>query len=237
MAKHIVCEPSSVGQATCISRVVSQIKEKQMNKPSQGQVLSAIAMLMCNADWGAVSPSVLQKVIDDPLGSGREFTAFLKNSGRVIVDEPNIIRIDRTTAFDPVAFLGADWSIVEQDGRSLELAEVDPTKVRLETMLKKGETSVGGEEKLKRLIASGNIRLDAKIFQAFWENQHLIPEHWKQPTNGNTTFIFFDGEVLRSPIGNRCVPYLYWLDGEWRRNAKWLGNDWDVRTPSAVLAS
>jgi hypothetical protein len=176
-----------------------------MNKPSQGQVLNAIAILMNNADWDAVNGTVLQKVIDNPRDAGSQFTAFLKNGGRVIVGEPKVIPIDRTSAFDPVAFIGEGWSIVEEDERSLALGEVDLTKVNFETMLKERESSVVGEEKLKRLKDAGHIRLDAKVFQTLWENQHLIPASWKEPTNGNTTYVFFDGTILRHSRGGRYV--------------------------------
>ncbi len=208
-----------------------------MNKPSQGQVLNAIAILMNNADWDAVNGTVLQKVIDNPRDAGSQFTAFLKNGGRVIVGEPKVIPIDRTSAFDPVAFIGEGWSIVEEDERSLALGEVDLTKVNFETMLKERESSVVGEEKLKRLKDAGHIRLDAKVFQTLWENQHLIPASWKEPTNGNTTYVFFDGTILRNSRGSRCVLCLYWDDGEWDWRYGWLDDKWDARYPSAVLAS
>ena len=208
-----------------------------MNKPSQGQVLSAISILMNNADWDTVSGTVLQKVIDNPRDAGSQFTAFLKNGGRVIVGESKVIPIDHTSAFDPVAFIGVGWSILEQDERSLKLSEVDLTKVSLEMTLKDGEKSVVGEEKLKRLVATGDIRLDAKVFQTLWENKHLIPEAWKQPTNGNTTYVFFDGTILRDSDGDRCVLYLYWRGGKWSWGCRWLGHKWGASYPSAVLAS
>lgn len=208
-----------------------------MNKPSTGQVLNAIGILMNNADWDAVNASTLQKVIDNPKDAGREFTAFLKNGGRVIVGEPKVITIDRISAFDPVAFIGEGWSIVEQDERSLKLGEVDLTKVNFKTMLKDRESSVVGEEKLKRLKDAGHIRLDAKVFQTLWENQHLIPASWKEPANGNTTYVFFDGTILRRSSGNRYVLCLCWSDGGWRWYYAWLVNEWYAGRPSAVLAS
>jgi hypothetical protein len=208
-----------------------------MNKPSQGQVLNAIAILMNNANWDAVNASVLQKVIDNPRDAGSQFTAFLQNGGRVIKGVPKVIPIDRTSAFDPVAFIGEGWSIAEEDERSLALTEVDLSKVNFETMLAEGETSVGGEEKLKRLKEAGHIRLDAKAFQTFWENPHLIPESFKQKTYGNTTCIFFDGTILRYSDGELFVLYLYWHDGKWNWHYDWLGIVWCANHPSAVLAT
>ena len=211
--------------------------DTQMNKPSTGQVLNAIGILMNNADWDAVNASILQKVIDNPKDAGREFTAFLKNGGRVIVGKPKVITIDRTSLFDPITFIGNGWSIVEEDERSLSLGKVDLTKVNFETMLADRESSVVGEEKLKRLKDAGHIRLDAKVLQKLLENQALIPTSWKEPTNGNTTYVFFDGTILRDSSGDRCVLYLYWNGGKWNWNYYWLDNKWSADGPSAVLAS
>lgn len=160
-----------------------------------------------------------------------------------------IIQIDRTTPFNPTQFLGEGWSIwrgpadsdglsgdEEQDERSLALAKMDLSKVRLETCLW-GEASISGEEKLRRLKAAGHIRLDAKIFQILWENKDKIPESWKEKINGNTRYIFFDGTTLRGPEGGRYILCLYWSGGEWRRYCSWLEFDWFDSSPSAVLAS
>ena len=153
------------------------------------------------------------------------------------VEESIMIKIDRTEPFNLAQFMVQGSSIEEQDERALVITEVDLSKIRLETTLKPGETPVIGEERLKRLKKAGHIRLDAKVFQTLWENQSLIPEKWKEKTNGNTTYIFFDGTVLRSPSGGRCALYLYWDDGEWYWSYYWLGIDFDASYPSAVLAS
>lgn len=141
--------------------------------------------------------------------------------------------------FNPRKFFVGDWSTLndETDARSIALTELDLTKVQHVTMLKDGETYVKGEEKLKRLKASDYIRLDADIFLTLWENQHLIPESWKEKVNGNIRYIYFDGTVLRRSGGNRYVLYLYWDDGQWYWNVSWLGHDWGGDSPSAVLAS
>ena len=153
------------------------------------------------------------------------------------VEESIMIKIDRTEPFNLAQFMVQGSSIEEQDERALVITEVDLSKIRLETTLKPGETPVIGEERLKRLKKAGHIRLDAKVFQTLWENQSLIPEKWKEKTNGNTTYIFFDGTVLRNTSGKRCALYLCWSDGEWSWYFYWLDNDFDASYPSAVLAS
>ena len=208
-----------------------------MRKPiSIGQSHNLVSILANNAGWDELDSDVVQKIIDDPQGSGRQFTAFLKNGAKLVVGLPAILTVDRTKPFDPT-FVGNGWTIDEQDERSLALAELDLTKVRFETMLKDGETRITGEEKLKRLKEAEFVRLDARIFQTFWENQYLIPESWKEKVNGNIRYIFFDGTVLRSPGGYRYVLFLAWNGGQWRWDYGWLGSDWAVSGPSAALAS
>jgi hypothetical protein len=196
-----------------------------------------MSILANNADWSALNSEMLQKVIDNPKTVGMQFTLFLKNGGKVIVVEPKIIPINRIYAFDPIAFIGQGWKIVEQDERSLALNEIDLSKILFETMLTPTETTITGEDKQKRLKHAGHIRLDAKIFQTLWENQHLIPESWKEKVNGNTKYILFDGTVLQNSHGHRYVLYLYWHDGRWHWYYVWLVDAWYAGRPSAVLAS
>ena len=142
----------------------------------------------------------------------------------------------RNSTFEP-NIIGKGWEIVEEDERSVALHEVDLSKVSLVTMLAEGETSVGGEEKLKRLKEAGHIRLDVKVFNTLWMNQDFIPESWKQKTNGDTTYIFFDGTVFRGLSDERFVLFLVWYDGEWSWGFSWLGSKCYAKCPSAVLAS
>jgi len=211
-----------------------------MGQITVDQSHQVVATLVTNTTWEDIDfegAGLQNLVIRNPKEAGRQFTAFLKNGGRIIVGEPGIIHIDRTAPFDPVKFLGQRWTIGEEDERSLELTQLDLSKVLLKHMLKKGESSIRGEEELRRLKSADYVRLDAKIFQTFWENQQLIPELWKERTDGNITFVFFDGTVLRGPSGDRCVLCLYWGVGRWNGDYCWLGHDWHVYHPSAVLAS
>ena len=211
-----------------------------MGRITTDQSHQVVSALVTNVNWDEIDfeESGLQElVIRKAKEAGTQFAAFLKNGGRVIFGEPKIVKIDRSQPFGPVKFLGEGWSIAEQDERSLALTEIDLAKVWLETTLRDGETRVRGEEKLRRLKEAGHIRLDVRVFQTLWENQALIPESWKQKTNGETTYICFDGTVLRNPRGYRYGLSLYWDDGQWHWNYDWLEYGWHVNIPSAVLAS
>lgn len=212
-----------------------------MGQITVDQSHQVVATLVQNTDWSSIDfdfARLQDLVVRNPKEAGQQFTAFLKNGGRVLIGEPKVVAINHNR-FNPKKFIGDDWSILndEMDARSIALTELDLTKVQQVTMLKDGETSIKGEEKLKRLKESGYIRLDADIFYTLWTNQHLIPESWKEKVNGNTRYIFFDGTVLRVSDGYRCVLCLDWYLGQWRWDVGWLGHDWDASDPSAVLAS
>ncbi len=196
---------------------------------------NVISVLINNVDWSEQDGKVLQEIIRNPCKAGEQFTIFLKNGANL--EESNTIKVDRSKPFEPTKFIGRRWTIVEQDKRSLSLTQVDLTKIRFETCLESSETFIKGEEKLKRLKKMNCIRLDAKIFQTLWENKHLIPETWKEKISGGIRFNFFNGTVLRSPDGYRCILCLSWYTGKWHWSDRCLVDNWSVINPSAVLKS
>ncbi len=165
--------------------------------------------------------------------------------------KPSILPIDRSTPFDPAKLIGKGWSIWKgpadgdgltgeegQDQRSLALTEVDLSKIMLRTSLKnKKETYIKGEETLNRLKKAKCIRLDAQVFLTLWKDQNRIPASFKELTNGNTTFIFFDGAVLRGPDGYRYALCLYFSGVRWGWCYGWLDLVRYANDPSAVVAS
>ena len=162
-----------------------------------------------------------------------------------------ILPINRSKPFNPAEFIGVGWSIwrgpadgnglkgeEERDLRSAMLTELDLDQVQLVTCLKRGESVITGEERIKRLKADGRICLDENAFKAFWENREQLPARFKERVNDNIQFIFFDGVVLRRPDGNRYTLFLYFYGlGSWDWGCRWLGCDRGASSPSAVFAS
>ena len=161
-----------------------------------------------------------------------------------------LLAIDRSKPFNPAEFLGQGFSIWrgpadgggmegegEQDSRSLALQEVDFSKVLLETCFEGEETWITGEEKLRRLKASGHIRLDARIGQALYEEEGQRTLRWLHDTHG-IRYVDFMGTILRSPDGDRDVLFLYrGDDGGWDRDYYYLECGWRAHDFSAALAS
>jgi hypothetical protein len=133
--------------------------------------------------------------------------------------------------FDPASFIGASWSVAEEDERANELTEIDVSAIALVSCLKIGDQIPTGEECLRRLKETSNLRLGGRVFLALWENQHLIPDTWKEPF----LFVFFDGLILLHRNGNRYSLYLSSTGGAWHWYSCWLGNTRSASNQSAVL--
>ncbi len=151
-------------------------------------------------------------------------------------------------------FVGKDWQIwkgpvngsglfgkYDQDDRSNVLVEVDFNKVRFSSCLKIGETSISGEEKLKRLKENGHILLGANVCIILWEDyqengRKSLLERLRE--NFGITCLDFFGSILRGPCGRRCVLYLRWKgSNEWFWNSRWLGRNWDSERVSLELSA
>jgi hypothetical protein len=202
-----------------------------------GRLKLAMEILTENVDLGQIDTKELDLIIQDGYEAGEYFTHFLKTTGKSIIDRRKLrtIRIDRKKIFNPAQFMDHQGlEIEEQDERSIVLKEVDSAAITLESMLQ-GETVITGEEHSIRLKQIGHIRLDAMIFQTLWENQHLIPEHWKGTVN-DPKHIFFDGTILKNQYG-RYVISLYWDKGKkwsWTYCRLDIGG-WKVEDLSAVI--
>ena len=202
-----------------------------------GRLKLAMEILEENVDLDAIDPKDLDLIIQDGYEAGECFTYFIKTTGELIVERRMLrtIKINRKNVFSPVQFMDQQGlEIEEQDKRSIVLRIIDSSAIALESMLQ-GETVITGEEHLKRLKQTGHTRLDAKVFQTLWENQHLIPEHWKGTTD-DPKHIFFDGTVLKNQLG-RYVISLYWdVDQKWKWTYCRLDiGSWKAEDLSAVI--
>lgn len=175
-------------------------------------------------------------------------------TGAVEVTVTWVKHILATVVFNITQFLGADWKVwkgpadgqglegeEDRDSRNLDITEVDWVQVLRETCLKSDETSIKGEEKLRRLKEMGHIRLGENAFLALWQdyqaNKKKSVLEWLYTTFG-VTYLDFFGLILRGPGGGRYVLYLYrYGDGQWLWYARWLGRGWHAGNFSALLAS
>lgn len=172
--------------------------------------------------------------------------------GRFLFGDPKVIR---TAPFNPVEFLGKGWAFwrgsaggdgltgeEDADLRSRALVEIDTTRLRFETCLREGESSIKGEEKIRRLKEKPDfIRLGGNAFLGFWLDYQASKENSALEHLYRTrriTFIDFPGDILRSSDGYRSMLYLCRRGhGGWDWDVCWLENDWFADNPSVGLAS
>ena len=93
----------------------------------------------------------------------------------------------------------------------------------------KGDKYIEGN-KLRKELASEPV-LPANVLDYLLAHPHLIPEEWKGK------YVFFWGTIYRRSHGGLCVRCLYWDDDRWYWSGRWLGIDWDGRSPAALRAS
>lgn len=222
---------------------------------SRGQALQVAARVGTQVNWDALDGDVLQREVIDlsPEEFGKRFTEFLQNGARVVVMIFSAVLSLVGITFNPAKFIGAGWAIWKgaadgaglegeefQDVRALAMTELDAAKMQFAICLKADESSINGEEKLKRLLALGKPLLSAKQFLALWQDYQKNKERsvleglFKEQ---GIAYLDFFGTILRSPNCSRCVLYLGRRHGQWRWNYFWLDSGWSADRASAVLAS
>ena len=142
--------------------------------------------------------------------------------------------IDRSVSFNPEIFFGSEWRVAEEDARYHEFAAINFGKMKLATCLKEGESWITGEEKLRRLKKSGDIRLGADVFLALWNEEGQRTLEWLRENRSVTRLDFF-GTILENPSGNRCVFCLYRDGDAWVWGCPWLDGVWFSSGPAPVL--
>ena len=220
---------------------------------TEGQARSIIGSFVVDTPWNEIQVDLQSFIQLTPQERGLRFAAFLRNGCRLNVGEPRIIRIDSGLKFNPAEFIGSGWATwkgpadgdgltgeEDLDKRSLALTEADLTTAVFESGLKPGESSINGEEKLKRLRAFGNVQFGGNVFLALWLDYQQNKENsslewiWR---NRKISWMSFFGLVLRGPDGFRDVLCFYRNDDEWYWGYVWLGRGWDADGLSAGLAS
>ncbi len=211
-----------------------------MKAVTRGQLSEIIARFATQTGWHSIDGDLLQQRVINLTSEelGRRFTLFLQNGAQITLRDITII----PQSLDPVSFIAKDWSFVakEHDARNSALKEVAFSRVAFETCLASNEPSIKGEEKLKRLKAAANIRLDATVFMGLWKDyqengENSVLEQLYR-TQKLTSMDFF-GDVLLGPDGARYVLCLSRDGGRWQWDCYCLAQDWNAGDRSASLAS
>jgi hypothetical protein len=215
------------------------VMSKSISIDQSHTIIAAIAALATNVDWTRLNGDMLQEqIIKNPTEAGKHFNRFLQNGARMsIVGEFKIV----PAPFDP-GFVGKNWKIIaeKKDKRSSGLREVDFAKAKFSHCLKKGESSIKGEEFLCRLKKRGDIRLGATAFMGLWndyiaEKGNSVIERLYQEGKIKDWLYFF-GTILLDSNGDRGVLSLSRFGGgRWYWHVIWLEYDCDAKHLAALL--
>jgi len=135
---------------------------------------------------------------------------------------------------DAPPYIPNGWSVVEhkQGGQMVW----DSTKVKFHlSKNQKGGKRIEGN-KLRKELEHKPV-YNANLLDYLYANQELIPEEWKKNEDGSIRFTYFWGTIYSYSDGYLYVRVLYFHDGQWNWDYRWLGVDWNGRTPAAVPAS
>jgi len=194
---------------------------------TSSDVSVGLAHKVCNAATAqGYTPELLNTLAEDPALFGQLLQVQLGYAEVKMVE--HVIDCDA----DP--FIPEGWGVEEyQKGGSFKW---DPRQVQfyLSEPQRKGKSIEGN--KLRKELA-GKPVLNANVLDYLLKNPHLIPEAWKEKTNGYTTSIFFWGTIYRGPYGYLYVRSLCWYGGGWSWGYDWLGHDWHADYPAALRAS
>lgn len=134
---------------------------------------------------------------------------------------------------DADPFVPAGWKVEEH--RKQGFLRWDPARVQFFLSDHQKAGTISGHN-LRKEVA-GKPVLPANVLDYLLEHTEIIPEEWKRDEQNRTRYIFFWGTIYRDPGGSLFVRCLCWCEGCWQWRWGWLGSDWGVRDPAALLAS
>ncbi len=140
--------------------------------------------------------------------------------------------------FDPVAFIGEGWKVLEDesDKRTEALNEVDFTKVNFENGIKYGKRWTTGKERLRFLREGGNILLGVETLLALWQEKDHTTLEWIHEEK-IIYYLDFFGTIIASPHNHRFVTCLRRRDTRWYCSLSCLDCEWHDGNFSVSLTS
>lgn len=206
-----------------------------------GQLYAALSTLANRArshGWESIPKSAADAALSDPDRLAEDFIQFMRNGGRLLVEEMGIV----PAFFNVNDFVGAGWkfSPEDHDARNDYLAVIDFGKVRfMSPIIVECKTNATWEQRLNRIKAGRRIRYGATTFKGLWDNYEANKKGGSVLEmlfiTQNVTRFDFSGDVLVGPNDERCVIFVERLDsGIWIWALQHLNGDCDVDALTAV---
>lgn len=197
---------------------------------SGGQALQVVSSLAVDTFWDELDGDLLQREFIElpPKERGIRFTEFLKNGGRI-----QIADFFRETGELTIQIPARPQPTLEEIQKrfpgikAIEGVDHSPTEavtLKLVTVLREGESLIGGTEYERRIAPHQDIILGYQ--QAIWleEHQDEFPEFMALL---GKIYIDFSGLVVVDGYDDRHVFYLLRGDRRWDVYCGWLGCAFD----------
>ena len=207
-----------------------------MGRITIDQSHAIMATLVANTKWGEIDfaeAGLEDLVIRNAREAGDQFTAFLKNGGRVIVGLAETkmtpeLAIKRIIDLDADPFIPEGWEIEEHiKGGQFEW---NPVRVaRYLSEQQQGGKAIQGHKLREEL--KGKPVYNVNLLDWYLKNSQFIPAEWKGK------WVFFWGTIYRASDDGLCVRCLGWDGSWWRWSYRWLDRGFRGSGPAAVPAS
>ena len=208
-----------------------------MSTISVDQRLSLLARLGENINWDSLTTEQIQVGIREAKRAGAEATVFFKNGFRVQIGDffrdtgelaLQIPALPRPT----LAELREKFSWIRaENGIERDTSPTEAVTLRLGTVLRADEKSIGGEEYERRRVSLTGLH---GYQQAAWlvEHQDEFPEVMALL---GKVYIDFPGLVVASADGDRNFPYLYRVGKRW--DLRWRWTVYDLFSSGRIASS
>ena len=136
---------------------------------------------------------------------------------------------------DPFVLVPSGWKVKKHQKGGFFKWDPSAVQFYLSEPQRNGKIIEGN--KLRKELTDKPV-LNANVLDYLLSHPHLIPEEWKQDSEGRARHIFFWGTIYRDSGGHPFVRFLYYWPGvRWGWRFSWLDRGWDVRDPAALRAN
>lgn len=193
------------------------------------------------------------KAVWDKLGGEEGVEALLSGELVVVrpqyVHKPPVLKIDRTQLFEPAECVGHGFTVWrgdangdglggarEEDARSVQFSEINPSQIMTLTGILDTETRITCEERRRRLLHQA-ILLDGQVAKALLSELQQFTLNWLYSSFG-VTRVELLGTTLRSVSGIRHSLQLcrQRATGFWIPNTSRMSETRDKAVPTLCVA-
>ena len=198
-----------------------------MTAKSAFSIVGLAHKLCLSAEEQGYTPELLNALAESP--------DLFRQLREVQLGHAEIRQVEHLIDCDADPFVPEGWEVEEHQKGGQFKFDAARVQFYLSESQLKGRRAIKGKELRKEL--SSKPVLNANVLDYLLAHPHLIPEEWKQDSEGHTRYIFFWGTIYRGSGGDLYVRCLFWFGGRWVWSFRWLEGVWFDQVPAVLLAS